>query len=323
MKIEKGQRQKAKMNNSALTIARRWRKTPSAMTQARQSNLRKLEAARRAMKQLAARERKARIASYRQYLKSRPAALTSPPRVIADGDSWFDYPEILLTGGGVINHLKDVAGVKILNTAHYGDSVQELLGVEKRQRIEALLKNPGFDILLFSGGGNDIAGDQFCLWLKPNTGGGAASAVDAARLREILGVVEDGYRDLIDIRDRCAPGCWIVTHAYDFPRPSDKGVCGLGPWLKPSLDYRCWKKATDQFAIAKTVLLGFNDRLAALEAEQKAAGKHFLHVRTQGTLNRRTDWANEIHPNAAGFTKIARAFSTALNGISGAFPKFP
>jgi lysophospholipase L1-like esterase len=293
------------------------------LVQRKGNNLRTLETARRAMKQLAARERKARIAAYLQYLKSRPATPTSPPRVIADGDSWFDYPEILLAGGGVINHLKDVSGVKILNTAHYGDSVQQMLGVEKRQRIEALLKKPGFDILLFSGGGNDIAGDQFCLWLKPNTRGGAASAVDAGRLQEILGVVEDGYRDLIDIRDRCAPDCWIVTHAYDFPQPRDKGVCGLGPWLKPSLDYRGWKKAADQFAIAKMVLSKFNDRLVALEAEQKAARRQFLHVRTQGTLNRRTDWANEIHPNAAGFTKIAKKFSTALNGISSAFPKFP
>ena len=213
--------------------------------------------------------------------------------------------------------------MKILNTAHYGDSVQQMLGVEKRQRIEALLKKSGFEILLFSGGGNDIAGDQFCLWLKPNTGDGAASAVDAARLQEILGIVEAGYRDLIDIRDRCAPDCWIVTYAYDFPQPSDKGVCGVGPWLKPSLDYRGWTNAADQFAIAKMVLSKFNERLAALEMEQKAAGKKLLHVPTQGTLNPRTDWANEIHPNATGFTKIAKVFSTALNGISGAFPKCP
>ena len=249
--------------------------------------------------------------------------MTQPPRVLADGDSWFDYPEILFTGGAVIDHLEKLSGVKILNTAHHGDSVQEMLGVEKRQRIEALLKKPGFDVLLFSGGGNDIVGDQFCLWLKPNTGGGAASAVDTARLQEILGVVEAGYRDLIDIRDRYAPDCWIVTHAYDFPQPCGKGVCGLGPWLKPSLDYRGWKKSADQFAIAKMVLSTFNEMLVALEAEQIARGKHFLHVRTQGTLNPRTDWANEIHPNSAGFTKIARVFSTALNGISGAFPKIP
>jgi len=306
-----------------LTLDRNRFAGKTALVQRKDNPLRALEAARRAVKRQAARERQTRIVAYFKYLKSRPVALTSPPRVIADGDSWFDYPEILLTGGAVIDHLENISGVEILNTAHHGDSVQEMLGVEKRQRIEALLKKPGFDILLFSGGGNDVVGDQFCLWLKPNTGGGAASAVDTARLQEILGVVEDGYRDLIDIRDRSAPDCWIVTHAYDFPQPSDKGVCGLGPWLKPSLDYRGWKKAADQFAIAKRVLSKFNDLLVALEAEQKAAGKHFLHVRTQGTLNPRTDWANEIHPNAAGFTKIARVFSTALNAISGAFPKFP
>ena len=43
-------------------------------------------------------------------------------------------------------------------------------------------------------------------------------------------------------------------------QPGDKGVCGLGPWLKPSLDYRGWKKAADQFAIAKRVLSKFNHR---------------------------------------------------------------
>jgi hypothetical protein len=89
------------------------------------------------------------------------------------------------------------------------------------------------------------------------------------------------------------------------------------------LDYRGWKKAADQFAIAKMVLSRFNGVLVALEAEQKADGKNFLHIRTQGTLNPGADWANEIHPNTAGFTKIARVFSTALNGISGFFPKFP
>jgi hypothetical protein len=302
-----------------LSAGRKLRRLP-VKTKAKPDSLRALEAARRAVKQQAARERRARIAAYRRFLKT--AAPTTDPRVLADGDSWFDYPQIFLTGGGVIDHLTALSGVHILNTAHHGDSAQETLGVPKRQRIEALLKNPGFDVLLFSGGGNDVVGDQFCLWLKPNTGGGAAAAVNVARLREILAVVEAAYRDLIEIRDRCAPDCWIVTHAYDFPQPSDKDVCGLGPWLKPSLDYRGWKRAADQFAIAKIVLSAFNDLLVSLETEQRAAGKNFLHVHTQGTLNPATDWSNEIHPNRAGFDKIARKFSMALNGIYPAFPKF-
>ena len=286
-------------------------------------NLHALEAARRAMKRQAASDRAARLAAYRQTLAPPTRTPPTTTRVLAEGDSWFDYPQILLTGGGVIDHLQKLSGVNILNMAHHGDPVQETLGVEKRKRLEKLLRNPGFDILLFSGGGDDIAGNQFCLWLEPNTGGPADSAVNSDRLREILGIVEDGYRDLIEIRDRRAPGCWIVTHAYDFPQPSNTGVCGLGPWLKPSLDYRGWSAAADQFAIVKNVLSKLNDLLEALETEQKAAGKKHLHVRTQNTLNPATDWDNEIHPNGAGFTKIARKFSTALNGISPAFPAFP
>ena len=287
------------------------------------NNLHALESARRAMKRQAASDRAARLAAYRQTLAPPTRTPPTTPRALAEGDSWFDYPQILLTGGGVIDHLQSLSGVNILNMAHHGDPVQETLGVEKRKRLERLLRNPGFDILLFSGGGDDIAGNQFCLWLEPNTGGPADSAVNSDRLREILGIVEDGYRDLIEIRDRRAPGCWIVTHAYDFPQPSNAGVCGLGPWLKPSLDYRGWTAATDQFAIVKNVLLKLNNLLAALATEQKAAGKNHLHVRTQNTLNPATDWDNEIHPNGAGFTKIARKFSTALNGISPAFPAFP
>jgi hypothetical protein len=277
------------------------------------------------MNKAAEAERRKRIADYQANLK-RVGAQGGPrvlaagmaartPRVLAEGDSWFDYPPNPFTGG-VIDHLSDVSGVKILNTAYYGDTAQQMLGVEQRQRIEALLRRPGFDVLLFSGGGNDLAGDQFCLWLKPNEGSGdPAQAVDAARLRSILDVVESGYRDLIAIRDRWAPNCWIVTHAYDIPQPSDKGVCGLGPWLKPSLDYRGWKNSGLQFAIVRNVLSQFNDRLIAMETEQRAAGKNFLHVRTQGTLDPDQDWGNEIHPNKKGFAKIAGVFKKALDSI--------
>jgi hypothetical protein len=293
--------------------------------------MRSIEVMRRATKIQVDQERAQRLAAYldRQpcgkpkepiALAYARAAAPSVTRVLADGDSWFDYPIILGTKGGVIDHLEDLVDIDILNMAHHGDPVQTILGVEKRQRLEKVLADPGFDILLFPGGGNDIAGDQFCLWLDPNTGHNDISkAVDLTRFRGILDIVEDGYRDLIEIRDRIAPTCWIVTHAYDFPQPCDDGVCGLGPWLKPSLDYRGWTEPSDQYAIAKTVLSRLNALLISLEEEQKAAGKNFLHIRTQGTLNPSTDWANEIHPNGDGFEKIAKVFLTALSNLSPVF----
>jgi hypothetical protein len=84
--------------------------------------------------------------------------------------------------------------------------------------------------MLFSGGGNDIAGDQFVLWLKSRVDGAAipGDAIDRQRLADIVGVISGAYQDLIAIRDALVPTCVLFFHGYDFAQPSGKGVCGLG-----------------------------------------------------------------------------------------------
>ena len=230
--------------------------------------------------------------------------------MLAHGDSWFDYPRILGTGGGLIRHLAALTGWSIENIAHHGDGTELMLGLLKRMELERDL--PGTDVLFFSGGGNDIAGDQFCLWLNDNRDGDFTRALALDRLKTKLDAIEQNYLDLIQIRDEHAPGCMIVTHSYDFPIPSDVGVCGLGPWLKPSLDYCGWMNPQEQYNIVKTVMLAFNLRMEKIEADQQLAGRPFIHVNTQGTLGP-DDWANEIHPNRAGFEKLAALFKSSLS----------
>jgi len=285
---------------------------------AAEKSLRALAGARRAARRAAERDRCGRVRTYRAGLAAHVAASAPAApcrRLLAEGDSWFDYPWILGTRGGVIDHLERLTGHKILNLAHRGDEVRQMMGLQQRRRLEATLGDPslGFDALLFSGGGNDLVGDQLCLWLRERADGMApAGAIDRQRLGSALKIVEAGYRDLIAIRDRRAPGCCVVTHGYDFPQPSEKGACGQGPWLKPSLDYRGWRGRDEQFEIAKLLLLGFDELLAGLELEQRRAGRPFVYIRTQGLLDRDADWQNEIHPNGRGFRKIARAFAGAL-----------
>ena len=88
---------------------------------------------------------------------------SSDLRYVGHGDSWFDYPWILLTEGGVLAHLSKLTGWTIQNMAHHGDGTENMLGLAKRQELESYLTD--CDVLFFSGGGNDIAGDQFCIWL--------------------------------------------------------------------------------------------------------------------------------------------------------------
>jgi hypothetical protein len=189
-----------------------------------------------------------------------------------------------------------------------------MLGVSRRERIIANLKDPyngNFDALLFSGGGNDIAGDQFCLWIQENANGGNPQyAVDQQRLADILGVIQAAYVDLIEIRNSINSACTIFLHSYDFAQPSGIGVCGLGPWLKPSLDLRKWTQFSQAAEIVKQVLLAFDKILVQIEQQNK----NVIYVRTQGTLSPDTDWANELHPTEQGFNKIANVFLKAMRG---------
>ncbi len=233
--------------------------------------------------------------------------------LIAQGDSWFDYPLPLLDPSDVIAHLTHLPGMAptVLDLAHHGEATEDMLGVTKLHTFIAQLQDPAsrpFDAILFSGGGNDLVGNQFRLWLQDAPADlDAAKGLDAVRVACILGVVKAGYEDLVAARDRQAPGATIFAHDYDFAIPDGRGVCGAGPWLKPSLDDRGWTSRQDGAAIVKQLLQEFGAMLDGFESTVP----DFVHVRTQGTLDP-TQWANELHPTPDGFAAIAGKFLEAL-----------
>jgi hypothetical protein len=175
----------------------------------------------------------------------------APLALLAHGDSWFDYP---LSGNAptledtdVIAQLRSLGNVNplILNVSHHGDASTDELSWPKQQRmIEVLsdtanwLENDKPDAILFSGGGNDIAGNQFCVFLNYATAGGAG--LNADRFQKALGMVEASYLDLFAFRDRYAAKAPIYGHCYDFPIPNGRHPDCIGPWLKPSLDFNGW-----------------------------------------------------------------------------------
>jgi hypothetical protein len=254
-----------------------------------------------------------------------------PLNLIATGDSWFDYP---LTGqvpipSDVIAQLRRHAQPTplILNLAHHGDAVTGILGTSKRARLAAALADQAtygkFDAILFSGGGNDIAGDEFRFWLNDAAGNlDPAHAINDAMLEDILGIVTAGYNDLADLRDAVVPGTPILVHAYAFAQPNNLGVCGLGPWLFPSFQQRGWMTDPANAAdlargsdIIRVILLRFHDRLRSFAVSRP----NVILVETQD-LVAPNQWANELHPTPAGFRAAANAFAAALLGQ---FPNWP
>lgn len=235
-------------------------------------------------------------------------------RILAEGDSWFDYP---FEGGGVISRLQASMRADILNLAHHGDEARHMLGLKQRRRIIAELMNTRrmYDAVLFSGGGNDIVGDTFCLWLRDRdaVSGDASRAINESGFTAELGVITHAYEELISIRDeacRATPGRRIVVflHAYDWAIPNGSGVCpGIGPWLKPSLDDRGWTSRAEARVIVRTAL----ERFARALGDLAARHSDVILIPTQGVLGE-TQWHNELHPNGTGFAKVARLFQQTI-----------
>ena len=233
-----------------------------------------------------------------------------PIKAVAAGDSWLVHlPFHLGTGGGLANSLfGDIMHIPFTNLAHAGDSSEESMGTAMATKLEAAL--PGADVLLWSSGGDDFAGDEFEIFIDQNDGRDPSLAINMDRFQKALDVTMMDYERLVELRDRIAPNCLIVTHDYDYPVAARMGVGVLGfigPWLKPSLDYCGWHDVEKQVEIVQIVLRAFASELMIFSRSNRL----HLHVHTQGTLGA-DDWDNEIHANAAGWTKLAQVVNAAL-----------
>lgn len=228
------------------------------------------------------------------------------PDVLAEGDSWFSY--WIPGNGNLINRFdQDIWKDRytLLCLAYPGDEAIKMVDGRSRRELEETLKAYStIKLLLFSGGGNDIAARNLLKMLRPDCSGAKnyrtcfRDGQPGQRLAEIQGA----YRELVAIRDRCRPGAVIVTHNYDYAVLGRKLLWMA--WLEPYMQLaRVPKKFRED--IVAVIIDGFEEMLSSLQ------GPGFEFVKTSGTL-RKTDWANELHPNLNGFRKLARRFRKTL-----------
>lgn len=242
-----------------------------------------------------------------------------PLMLLAHGGSWFDYSchgntYTPLSPTDIIVHLREMGNPppKILNLSHYGDATTDEMGLQKQKRLIKALSDPNNwltgrpDAILFSGGGNDIAGDPFCIYLNYKDSG--LSGLDADRFAGRLASIQASYFDLFLFRDRYAKGVPIFGHGYDNARPMQPHPPCMGPWIRPSLEFTQWNDE-EGAAILLDALTRFRRTLTDLEGSPKKYD--FTVVHTEGTLTK-TDWANELHPHPKGFGKLARKFLSSL-----------
>lgn len=233
---------------------------------------------------------------------------TPNPTILAIGDSWFWYP---FPGGSLINNLGEIVQsqghvifVKGMNGAEAFDYVD---GKYARSVREALrLYGSGLEAVFISGGGNDFAGFNDLRPLLKNdcsaeTGPAGCFARGTGGLKEFLDNIDLHYRKLIGaVYTRTSLDCKIVMHTYDYSVPNGKGVFGGAGWLKPALVDAKVPGDLHQDCV-RYLLDAFRN---VLDNISQGDPDHLIVVDSRDTLKKR-DWANELHPTADGFAKIA------------------
>ena len=239
------------------------------------------------------------------------------PVVIAEGDSWFSFADVIgrlddPKGTGAAKDQRDWA---LLRLEKAGDEILTILSGAQRSKLRTYFKRWKLDALLFSGGGNDIIGPDLMPLLRDFTpGAGAPDLVQFARFERRLRQVQDCYRELLDILADAGQTSKIFVNSYDYIVPSTKGAELLGflkvsgPWVLPYLNERQIPPALHADVI-KLLIDAFASAIDAVAAEPRGVGR-LVRVETRGVV--KTDWQDEIHPSSKGARRVAKAFETAL-----------
>jgi lysophospholipase L1-like esterase len=243
---------------------------------------------------------------------------------VAEGDSWFDYPL-----NDILRLLEDHHGYDVESVAHKGDRLEDMAYgpgqlEELARRLEKILRQNFIPkAILLSGGGNDIAGEEFGMLINH-----ALSPVAGLNDQVISGVIDErikfAYVTILSAitricEQRLNGPIKILIHGYDYPVPDGRGFLGgwwilPGPWLEPGFRQKGYDDLSVRAALAKRLIDRFNDMLKGIVALPEFA--HVQHVDLRNTLssgsNYKRDWANELHPTFAGFKRVTDRFAAAI-----------
>jgi lysophospholipase L1-like esterase len=247
--------------------------------------------------------------------------------LVAEGDSWFDYPF-----HDVLGMLEDRHNFRVESVAHKGDTVEEMAyddnqldGLERKMRhLQNDARVPR--AFLLSGGGNDIAGDEFAVLLnhrKSSLGTLNPRILDAIineRVRfAFLSVIATMTRLSALYFGHVTP---IVIHGYSYPVPDGRGYLGgawvlPGPWLEPGFIQKGYLDLEENSTVMVDLIDTFNRMLASVPKEDGLGHVTYLDLRRvlsnelAGRAYRKS-WENELHPTKRGFESVADEFNKVL-----------
>lgn len=249
----------------------------------------------------------------REVTMALAAVAAAPQTLVAEGDSWFDY----LPGTDIIDCLRNFHGYTIENYAKAGDTLENMIygtGINDRfervsPTIDSVLRRLGQlkpKVFLFSGGGNDVAGEEFESYLNHKASG--LTSLRTQFVENMINIVfREYFEDLIGKVAAVSSETNIITHGYGHTIPTGRGVNFLffdfaGPWLRPALAKKGIFDTVEQIQTVKILIDAFNELLADLA--QGHPKFHYVDLRP--LINPTDDWVNELHLRNSAFARVAQ-----------------
>ncbi|MBI3269001.1 MAG: hypothetical protein HYZ53_08260 [Planctomycetes bacterium] len=257
---------------------------------------------------------------------------------VAEGDSWFDYlPAYLdwdLGHDDLLGELNKHNDLHVFSVAQAGDTLENMVygpggtGAQLKETLRAIrLHDARF--LLFSGGGNDIAGPELEQYLYPlSVAPDPSLPVRKDMAEQILGKrFTELFHHMIDEARKTSPKIAIFLHGYDYGIPDGRGVVNLplgfhfiGPWLEPAFTNRGIRDLKVRRSVIRYLIDRLNRTVGEVAAKRAGDGVHYLDLRgvlLNDARNYKKDWANELHATGRGWRKLADRFEAALLGVLG------
>lgn len=237
-------------------------------------------------------------------------------------------PAYIGLGKDLLGHLQSSGTINVFRVSAAGDTFENMIfgtaykrdySVTPRQierTLDAIRKHKP-QVFLFSGGGNDLTGQQLEACLNH-----AETGLPILREAYVdflfTCYFRRGFERLISAVKAARPDIHIFLHGYDYAVPDGRPVLRvagwsfIGPWFRPALTRKRVLDAEEQKRIISKLLDRFNGVLSDLARRHDKVH----HVRLLGTLRAgagyKSDWANELHPTSRGFKRVAGVFETAV-----------
>ena len=219
-------------------------------------------------------------------------------RVIAEGDSWLQYPFKL---DDVIDHLNKRNDLAVYCFSDAGDVLSNM--IHKKEFMSGLIdQRPHYFIL--SGGGNDLVdGAGIERFVLPYQEGRTAKDYLRPEYQNFRSAIYSGYRSICSEILKYSPSTKILCHGYSLPIPHAKGK-----WLgKPLVGMGITDPAL-QRDIVKVIM---NDVNGIIQKAVSAFTESAKYLDVRGTVAD-DGWYDEFHPTSEEFANVAAVFSREI-----------